>query len=437
MNRKIRSLVTIIVACTTVSTMSACTGGGGEQKNASDNHLTITWWGNQARNDNMAKINKQFEKANPGVTIDGQFFESGDYFKKLSTSAAGGNMPDIIQIGGAEFRQYTENGLLLDLSDYVKNKKIDLSNTPKDVRSLGNLNGKTIGIPTAVSSPALIYDKTITDKAGVTITDDMTIDQFETAARTIHEKTGYKSNVYYLRPYEFMQYMMRGRGKTLFKGDKLGVTTKDLEAYFKIYADGIKEGWHMTPEDFASLSIGSVEQNPLVYGNSPDKKSWSAFETSSTYSSFTAVAGKEQDLRLAPWPSENVRKSEFMNYSQLWVVSKKCKNPDLAVKWINSFVNDEESNKVRLTDRGMPISTKIVKTITPLLSPSDKKVAEFISQVVTPNSSKADPIDPAGASPLKTETLPKIEEQLLYGKITYQEAAKQFFTQANELLAKK
>jgi multiple sugar transport system substrate-binding protein len=344
-------------------------------------------------------------------------------------------MPDIIQIGGAEFRQYNENGLLLDLTDYVKNKSIDLSEAPKDVQTLGELDGEIIGIPTAVASPTFIYDKAITDKAGVTITNDMTIEQFEAAAKIINEKTGYKTNMYYLRPYEVMQYMMRGRGKSLFDGNKLGVTTDDLESYFQIYEDGISQGWHMVPEDFASLSIGSVEQDPLVYGNDPSKKSWCTFDNSSTYSSFTAVAGDDQDLELAPWPSENVKKSEFMNYSQLWVISKKCKNPELAAKWINEFVNSEESNKIRLTDRGMPISTSIVKTITPLLSESDQKVADYISNVITPNSSKAEQIDPASASPLKTDTLPQIEEQLLYGKITSKEAAEQFYKQANEVLA--
>lgn len=437
MKKIVKSVLAITAAVAMMSSLAACGGGsnGSSSSKSEPKHLTITWWGNQTRNDNMAKINKQFEKDNAGTTIDGQFFDSGSYFKKLATSAAGGKMPDIIQIGGAEFRQYSQNGLLLDLSDYVKNKKIDLSKAPKDVQTLGELDGKIIGVPTAVASPAFIYDKNITDKAGVTISNNMTIDQFEAASKTIQEKTGYKTNMYYLRPYEVMQYMMRGRGKHLFDGNKLGVTVDDLTSYFKIYEDGIKQGWHMAPEDFASLSIGSVEQDPLVYGSEPSKRSWCTFDNSSTYSSFTKLVGNKQNLQLAPWPSKSVKKSEFLNYSQLWVISKKCKNPELAAKWINDFVNNEASNKVRLTDRGMPISTSVVKTITPLLSDSDKQVAKYISDVVTPNSSKAEQIDPAAASPLKTDTLPQIEEQVLYGKISSKDAAKQFYDKAQEMLA--
>ncbi|WP_169275482.1 ABC transporter substrate-binding protein [Bifidobacterium moraviense] len=432
----IRKAAAIVACAATLVTMGACGGSSGGSANSSDKHLTISWWGNQQRNDNMAKANALFEQANEGVTIDGQFFDSGSYYKKLSTQAAGGSLPDIIQIGGAELSQYYANGLLVDLTDYVKNGTLDLSDADANLLEAGQFEGKQIGIPTAVATPALIYDKTITDKAGVTIPNDMTPEQFVEISRTIYEKTGVKTNFAYGAGYEILQTMMRGDGKDLFKDGKLGVTADDMEYYFRIFETGIKEGWHIDAAAFAELTLNTVEQDPLVYGTDPSRQSWCAFLTSSQISAADKVARADQNLQLAPWPSHDVSKSTSLNYAQQWVVSKDCKNPELAAKWISWFTNDLESNKIRLTDRGIPISSKIVEEITPLLTASDQKSADYILNVVTPISAPPIALDPGNASQLKAQTLPQIEEALCYGTIDAKQAAQQFYDEATTILAK-
>lgn len=44
------------------------------------------------------------------------------------------------------------------------------------------------------------------------------------------------------------------------------LTYEDFLAYFQIYENGLAEGWMVKPEVFAERSIGTVEQDPLVYG---------------------------------------------------------------------------------------------------------------------------------------------------------------------------
>lgn len=431
----IKKATALAVSIVTIAAMSACgdaPGGTASQ----DTHLTIAWWGNQQRNDNMAKANALFEQANEGVTIDGQFFDSGSYYKKLSTQAAGGSLPDIIQIGGAELSQYYANGLLIDLTDYVKNGTLDLSDADSNLLEAGQFEGKQIGIPTAVATPALIYDKTITDKAGVTIPNNMTPEQFVEISRTIYQKTGIKTNFAYGAGYEVLQTMMRGDGKDLFKDGRLGVTADDMEYYFGIFETGIKEGWHIDAAAFAELTLNTVEQDPLVYSTDPSRQSWCAFLTSSQISAADKVARENQNLQMVPWPSHDVSKSTSLNYAQQWVVSKDCKNPGLAAKWINWFTNDLESNKIRLTDRGIPISSKIVEEITPLLTTSDQKSADYILNVVTPISAPPIALDPGNASQLKAQTLPQIEEALCYGTIDAKQAAQQFHDEASSILVR-
>ena len=48
-----------------------------------------------------------------------------------------------------------------------------------------------------MNSPALLYNKKLTDEAGVTIKDNMTIDEFEDICRTMLEKTGTRADLPY------------------------------------------------------------------------------------------------------------------------------------------------------------------------------------------------------------------------------------------------
>ena len=43
-----------------------------------------------------------------------------------------------------------------------------------------------------------------------------------------------------------------------------GESAEPYVNFFKLYEDGIKDGWVVDPSVFAERTIGSVEQDPLV-----------------------------------------------------------------------------------------------------------------------------------------------------------------------------
>ncbi|BDR52590.1 putative ABC transporter substrate-binding protein YesO [Bombiscardovia nodaiensis] len=415
--------------------VGAC-GSGGSKQSESDQHLTISWWGNQERNERTKKINDMFMKENKGVKIDGQFSEFSDYYQKLSVGAAGKTMPDIMQIDLNHFAQFEKNGLLLDLQKYEDSKVIDLSNVEKDIVKQGKLDGGMYNVTAATNAPALVYNKTLLDKLGITIPKNMNIKQFEDISRQVQQKSGYKTNFRYYEPSDQLAYMLRAKGEVLYNEHKLGVkSASELEPYFQVYADGIKEGWHLDPQVFTELKVASVEQDPLVYGTDPSRMSWCSFRWSSQYVAYTAIAPKGVELAMTSWPSDNVKKSNYLKPSLSWTISKTCKNPDLAAKWINFYVNNVEANKVLLTDRGVPISSKVLEAIKPSLTQPDQYSIDFIQKEITPNSSPINPPAPAGASEVDSKVLPSVEEELCYQKISVKEAAQRFFDQANQALS--
>ena len=50
--------------------------------------------------------NAQFEKDHPGVTVDVQYQTWGDHLKKFDATLAGGDAPDVIEMGNTEMTKY-------------------------------------------------------------------------------------------------------------------------------------------------------------------------------------------------------------------------------------------------------------------------------------------------------------------------------------------
>ncbi|BDR52599.1 putative ABC transporter substrate-binding protein YesO [Bombiscardovia nodaiensis] len=432
-----KKLLAIVAAGAALVSMTACgssNGGSGKSgSKAESGTLSVAWWGNQDRNARQAKVNQAFEAAHKDVKVQGQFFEWNDYWKKLSTQVAGHQMPDVIAMDYSYLKQYVDNGQLLELDKYISDGTIKTAGISKDVLASGQMKGKQYAISLGSSSPAMIYNKTVLDKAGLTMPQSLTLDEFEKMSKTVYEKTGYKTNFRYYEASELLEYVLRGEGKTLFKDKELGVSASELKPYFQVYQNGIDQGWHLSPTLFTEIQTGSVEQDPVVYGTSPDRQSWVSFKFTSQLPAMQKVA-KDQDLELAPWPSANLKKANYVKPGMFYAISKTCKNPDLAAKYIDFYTNNDEAVKDMLTDRGLPIAEHSLKTVTPMLSADEQKVVKFLQDVVIPNSSKINPPSPSAATTVNTQTLPQVEEALLYKKTDATAAAKQFHDEANDAL---
>lgn len=411
---------------------TAAAASGGETA------LTVAWWGNQTRNERTQAALDKYSELNPGVTFDGQFSEWSDYWNKLATAAAGHSLPDVIQMDYAYLDQYVTNNLLVDLTPYIEDGTLNVDDCSEDIINSGSVDGKVYSIPIGVNAPAMVYNKTITDQAGIEIKDNMTLDEFVAVSKEIYEKTGCKTNMAYGVSQEILQAMIRGYdGHVLFSDGKLGVdSAEEFVPFFKVYEEGVKEGWYIEPGVFAELAPGSVEQDPLIYGSSPETMSWVAFCWSNQYAAFSNAAPEDMELDLTTWPSKDPKLSNFLKPAQLFSVSVDSKDPVTGVKLIDYWTNSMDCNEILLGERGVPISSKVAEQLAPSLSDSDQKVIAFINDVVTPNSSQINPPYPNGASEV-SDLINKLGEKVCYGELTAEEAAEQLFAEGNKIMAEK
>lgn len=400
--------------------------------------LTFTWWGNQTRNERTQAALDLYSEQNSGVTFDTQPAEWNDYWTKLSTAAAGNTLPECLQMDYSYLAQYVASDLLVDLTPYVDNGTLDVSNVDPGILESGSIDGKLYAVCAGVNAPSLLYNKTLTDSLGIEIKDNMTLDEFYEVANKIYTESGVKTDLPYEAGDNYLPFLTRAEGVSkLFNEDSLNVdSAATLEPYFSVYEKGITEGWVIGADVHAELTSNSVEQSPLVYYSSEATQSWCGFFWSNQLSAMVAAANGAFEVGITTWPSPNPQKSNFLKPSQFFSVSRDAgANEEAAVKVLNYMLNSEDANKILLGERGVPASSVVAAAIAPLQDETAQVVTGYINDVVTPNCSAISPAIPDGANEVY-DYANQLVDKILYKEITAADAATELFNKGNEIMAR-
>lgn len=400
--------------------------------------LTFSWWGNQTRNERTQAALDLYAEQNQGVTFDTQPAEWNDYWTKLSTAAAGNTLPECLQMDYSYLAQYVASDLLVDLTPYVENGTLDVSNVDPGILESGSIDGKLYAVCAGVNAPSLLYNKTLTDSLGIEIKDNMTLDEFYEVASKIYTETGIKTDLPYEAGDNYLPFLTRAKGVTkLFNEDSLNVESAgDLEEYFSVYEKGITEGWVIGADVHAELTSNSVEQSPLVYYSSEATQSWCGFFWSNQLSAMVVAANDAFEVGITTWPSSNPKASNFLKPSQFFAVSRDAgENEEEAVKVLNYMLNSEEANKILLGERGVPASSVVADAIAPLQDETAQVVTAYINNVVTPNCSAISPAIPDGANEVY-DYANQLVDKILYQEISAADASEELFNKGNEIMAR-
>src|SRR5205814_46706 len=119
--------------------------------------------------DVVASATSQFQKDHPGWTVDVQYQNWGDHLQKFDATLAGGNTPDVIEMGNTEMTKYMAAGAFADLTA-DKSKFPNSSTWLKGLEQSATFDAKLQGVPYYAGSRVVIYRKDYFKKAGVTKT---------------------------------------------------------------------------------------------------------------------------------------------------------------------------------------------------------------------------------------------------------------------------
>src|SRR5690349_24037254 len=128
--------------------------------------LDLAFWGNDVRADLYNKVIEAFNEEYPNIKVSTSFLAFPEFWEKRQTEAAGGGLPDVMQFDYSYLRQYSQNGLLLDLGPYLGNI-IDTEPLEQNILDIGVVGGETTGIPTSTNAWGMYTSPKLLESVGV------------------------------------------------------------------------------------------------------------------------------------------------------------------------------------------------------------------------------------------------------------------------------
>lgn len=397
------------------------TGGGQEEIT-----LRVGWWGSQTRNDLTQQVLDLYMKKNPGIKLEAEFTDWSGYWDKLATQAAGGGLPDIIQMDYSYLSQYASSSQLANLNDYLTEGTIDRSHISDSVIASGTVDGNCYAITLGSTAPMVLYDKATADAAGVTIPIHPTLEEYYDICQEIYEKTGVPA--YYESGMTTIQYYARSLGKEFFS-EVLGGNTEVAEQHFE-WVERLADAPFAIKADLLS------EKNPQVVDSMPinDLSTWNVFSFSNAYLSIYNACGGERELGafMYPYPEDATAEPMYLKPAMFFSITETSQYKDEAARFIDWFVNSEECNQILKGERGVPANDEIAEMVKGLVDDIEQVAYVYVAEV-NQIATAVDPPNPAGYSEVEAKLVSLVED-IRYGNKTGAEAAEEFVPVAKDIL---
>jgi ABC-type glycerol-3-phosphate transport system substrate-binding protein len=163
-----------LVALAAVAVAVAGTAATARPHAAAAKPVTITFWHAYAENPaapEMQRLTKivipRFEKLNPGIKVQQVPFSYSSLKQKLTTSAAGGTLPDLIRSDLAWVPQYAKLGVFAPLNKVMPDFKRFASAMFPGTLATNYYRGNYYGLPLDTNTRVLMYNREALTAAGI------------------------------------------------------------------------------------------------------------------------------------------------------------------------------------------------------------------------------------------------------------------------------
>jgi len=401
---------------------------------AQDSIIRHFWWGNPERDRRTFEVIEIFNSKNPGITVVGETLGFADYFTKLTTQIAGGNMPDVIQQGYGVLFEYIANGAVVPLDDYVGNS-LDISKMDQSAIDAGTVDGKFYALSIGANSHMAMFNTRLFEEAGIVPGETFdpygyTYDQLSEFAAAIKEATGVPGTDDNTADYQNFSDFVGQKGAMLYNEDgSYGATQEIIEEYWSIW-EGIRNagGTPPGPESAGLAGVAELSQMGVVTGKSAMTYLWS--------NQLVGVQGLMEDkLGAAMYPNTpEMIPGSIVQPSQFVCLTRDSVDPEAATKYMSAFVNDLDMTAVLGLERGIPSQSEVRAALQPNLTEVEALSVEFFDKIQG-KTAVLPPPPPSGANEVE-QTFERLAVAVLLGERSIPEVATDFLNQARAILAR-
>jgi len=365
MKKAIALLLVVALMLGTLATLTGCA------KKADANKLTIWINGKDsyigpseqklAQEDwYISQAIKRFEDANPGVTVELVVSADGETaHQTFKADAMAGTAPDIANLWTGQ-NIFAMEDVILDISKLIPAE--DTANITGWDSVTSPATGAVLGYPTSDNQICFfIYNKQIIKDCGLDFDNNppRTIEAFNAACQTIKDK-GYQPiasdesfpwfgcyvvGYWWIQQSGFDRIISNCKGETKFADDQ-GLLSA-VEYYRSTMTNGYLNADAVTSADsWNKFCQGTVAMMPQVSSVVSDAE--------------TALGAENVGVMLPPdFPGAQITDKTIGGPGQCLVVSKACKNPELAVKFLSFLNSKDEVMKCLQVQSKVPTRTDI------------------------------------------------------------------------------
>ncbi|WP_026248496.1 extracellular solute-binding protein [Streptomyces sp. LaPpAH-108] len=258
-------------------TATAC--GGSDSDSKSSGPVTLTWWDtSNATNEapTYKALIKQFEAANKGIKVKYVNVPFDQAQNKFDTAAGSQGAPDILRSEVGWTPTFAKKSYLLPLDG--TEALADQAKFEPNLIKQAQYEGKTYGVPLVTDTLALVYNKALFKKAGITEA-PKTWDDLKKDAATIKSKTGVDGYWGSTQAY-YAQCFLYGEGTDTVDASAKKITVDSAEAK-KAYgtwlglfdgkglhkADATADAYAHIQDAFVNGKVAAIVQGPWEITN--------------------------------------------------------------------------------------------------------------------------------------------------------------------------
>ena len=346
---------------------AAVSGGGGTTE------LDVAWWGGDLRHQKTLSMIDKYMAQFPNVKVVSQYAAYTDYWTKMATLAAAGNLPDVYLVQLTYLGEYASKGLMRPLQDLIDAKKIDVSNYTQGALSGSSYNGKVVGITLGDTTACMVYNKSLLERAGYPLPkDQMSYSEFGAYLKGLVAKLPKGTVAFQLNNNNEAAIENFARnfgcyGVTSADGKQLGYTKEILATYLNFWLDLYKAG-----------VCGSMElildDRSKQFADSLMGKGQMAVWFTNVNQGKIFQASVEDQLGMARYPvaDNSTHPNIEAAVCSTWGISGNSTKVDTAAQFINFMVNDWGAQEIYDMDIGVPGSKVIQEKLMAQLNPANK-----------------------------------------------------------------
>ena len=315
--------------------------------------------------------------------------------------------------------EYAGRGVLLPLDDLLTST-IDLSNWPEERIDVGRVDGKVYGISLGANTGAVILNLTAWEEAGIEPpTIGTTWEQFADLCTQFTSKTtrtGFFGTQDASGHETSFETYLRQRGKATYAADgSLGFDETDAKAWFDLWNEMRKAG-ACVPADVQALSQGNVDTSVVTVG-----KAATGIAQSNQLVSYQKANTDRLGMTSIP-VVEGGQPGQYLKPSMYFSLSSQTKDPELAGKFLDFFINNPDSMQILGVERGAPEAPETRQAILPSLDEASQEALTYLDSI-TAVIGALPPAPPQGAGEGTTVLMSVAEEVAFEAKSSEQGAA--------------